>query len=70
MALGSADLDRRFDYHRPDAAKVEGIELIRAGCRALADGLDELVPDGREKSLAITSLEEVMMWAIAGVARP
>ena len=27
------------------------------------------VPDGREKSLAMTKLEECCMWANAGIAR-
>jgi hypothetical protein len=31
--------------------------------------LNELVPDSREKSLAITHLEEAVMWANAGIAR-
>lgn len=31
--------------------------------------IDALVPDGREKSLALTHLEETVMWANAGVAR-
>ena len=35
----------------------------------LAHVLNELVPDSREKSLAITHLEEVMMWSNAAIAR-
>jgi len=31
--------------------------------------LNEIIPDGREKSLAITHLEEVMFWSNAGLAR-
>ena len=31
--------------------------------------IDDNCPDCREKSLAITKLEEVVMWANAGLAR-
>lgn len=35
----------------------------------LAHTINALMPDGREKSLALTSLEETMHWADAGIAR-
>jgi len=43
--------------------------LIRDSCEDLARIVNGHVPEGREKSLAITKLEEVMMWANAGIAR-
>jgi hypothetical protein len=38
-------------------------------CLSLARFIDDTLPPGREKSLAITKLEEVMFWANAGLAR-
>lgn len=35
----------------------------------LAHAINALMPDGREKSLALTALEETMHWADAGIAR-
>ena len=35
----------------------------------LAHAINALLPDGREKSLALTHLEETMHWADAGIAR-
>jgi hypothetical protein len=64
------DLENRFAYHTPKDEKT-GLTHgdVRAKCLNLAVQLNELVPEGREKSLAITHLEEVMMWANAGIAR-
>lgn len=63
------DIANRFDYHAPNAAKVDVHEHVRRECRNLADRLNSLLPEGREKSLAITHLEEVMFWSNAAVAR-
>lgn len=42
---------------------------IRKKFEELAWMLDELVPNGLEKSKAITGLNEPMFWAVAGIAR-
>jgi hypothetical protein len=63
------DIRRRFTYHKPDADRAGRHENIRAQCRNLALNLNESLPEGREKSLAITHLEEVMMWSNAALAR-
>lgn len=68
--MDAEDLDRRFAYH---PARDEGTRNahadVRTGCLDLAGVICALVPDGREKALAVTKLEEVMMWANAGIAR-
>ena len=51
-----------FDYHRPTTEQVEQISTIREGCKALHD-LILTLPSSRERSVAITKLEEVSMWA-------
>jgi hypothetical protein len=42
---------------------------IRSESLELAKTIDVLCPDSREKFLAMTKLEEVVMWANAGIAR-
>lgn len=60
------DLANRFAAHDTQS---EGYDMIRRIAFAFALNINELVPDGREKSLAISSLEEVVFWANAGIAR-
>jgi hypothetical protein len=42
---------------------------IRDRCFVLAKFLDEVCPDSREKSLAFTALDDVVMQANASIAR-
>lgn len=63
------DLNNRFSYHAPDPKAVDAHVTIRKSCYDLALIITTQVPDCRERSLAITKLEEVMMWANAGIAR-
>jgi len=62
------DIKRRFTYHRPEGDKVIEHDDIRLAYFAFAIGLAQL-PEGREKSLAYTALEESSFWAHAAVAR-
>lgn len=63
------DLESRFTYHAPREGQPEMYQIIRFNARELASRIDELCPDGREKSLAVTKLEEAVMWANAAIAR-
>lgn len=67
--MEQADLDKRFTYHAPDAAKIEMHNTVRNMAKAAADAFNTVIPEGREKALAIAKLEESMMWANAGIAR-
>ena len=63
------DLEKRFTYHPPTEGQPELYQIIRATARNFARDLLTMVPEGRELSLAITKLEEVVFWANAGIAR-
>jgi hypothetical protein len=68
--LSNDELINRFRFHpAKDELTKKSHEWVRNACLELAAGLNSAVPDGREKALALTKLEEVMMWANAGIAR-
>lgn len=62
-------IEDNFKYHAPKEGQVTKYNAIRNEARGLAFIIDDLCPDSREKSLAITKLEEVVMWANASIAR-
>lgn len=67
--MSEQDIENRFTYHAPTPEKVKLHEDIRNTAKQWAVALNYSLPDGREKSLAITHLEEVVMWANAAIAR-
>lgn len=70
MAMDKADLNNRFTYHAPVTPETaDAHTAVRARCSELAHWLNTVCPDGRELALAITSLEGVMTWANAAIAR-
>jgi hypothetical protein len=68
--MDSQDLESRFRCHPPVTdARREAHENVRYRCYSLAKVLNDVLPEGREKSLAITNIEQVMFWANASIAR-
>ena len=65
------DLANRFTYHPPkeDLNQVERYQAIRAEVHSAATVINNRCPESREKSLAITHLEEAVFWANAAIAR-
>lgn len=65
------DIENRFAFHAATTEeKRDAHTSVRQQCRQLADFLNEKLPPGREKNIAITKLEEVMFWGNASLARP
>lgn len=60
---------RNFTYHAPTDEQVALYREIRSKVTELAEMIEARCPNGREKSLAMTKLEESAMWANASIAR-
>ena len=65
----NAQIENNFTSHKLDYSDSSKCDNIRNELKTIASLITELVPDGREKTLALTKLEEVMFWANAGIAR-
>lgn len=64
------DIENRFAFHAATTQeKRDEHSSVRVRLGAAAHYVDAHVPDGREKALAITKLEEAMFWANAAIAR-
>ena len=58
-----------FIYHSPTVDQTVKYGKIRDKAKELALLIGELCPVSREKSIAMTKLEEFVMWANASIAR-
>jgi signal recognition particle subunit SEC65 len=68
--MDGREIARRFAYHPPSTDEViKAHEQVRRECAALAESLNALLPDGREKAKAMNRLDEVAMYANASIAR-
>lgn len=72
-ALRDGEAHERLSYHAPTAQGAERHRMLTGSLEALLGVIERTVPNGREKSIVITKLEEAKreakMWASAGVAR-
>ncbi|MFC4768728.1 DUF7681 family protein [Effusibacillus consociatus] len=62
-------IENNFTYHAPKPGQPEKYSALREKAKEFAYLIDELCVNSREKSLAITNLEQVVFWANAAIAR-
>lgn len=62
-------IEKSFTYHPPTPAQAEYYVQIRGQAKEFAYTIENLCPNSREKSLALTNLDQVVMWANASIAR-
>jgi len=67
--MPNQDIENRFTYHAPKEGQPQKYNEIRELAKAFAELIDSLCPNSREKALAMTKLEESVMWANAAIAR-
>jgi hypothetical protein len=62
-------IENNFKYHSPKEGQTEKYEAIREKAKELAYLIEDVCPNSREKSVALTNLETSVMWANASIAR-
>lgn len=63
------ELVKRFTYHAPKSDQPVRYQALRNGGLELARKITAMSPPGRDQSLALTKLDEAIMWANAAIAR-
>jgi hypothetical protein len=62
-------IGRAFTYHPPKGDQQERYGALREMAREFAFAIAAKTPPGREQALALTKLEECVMFANAAIAR-
>lgn len=62
------NIEQIFTYHKPFGTQPVRYVAIRDAAKALAFIIDNNCPDSREKSVALTNLQQCVMWANASIA--
>lgn len=62
-------IEKAFTYHPPKNDQPGRYIELREKAKELAYLYDQLCPNSREKSLALTNLEQSVMWANSAIAR-
>jgi hypothetical protein len=63
------ELIDRFTYHEPTDDQVDKYQAIRKVGLLLSSMIVEFCPDSKERSLALTKVDEAVMWGNASIAR-
>jgi hypothetical protein len=67
--MDDTEISNRFSFHPATTQEKRNEHTgVRSRCKELAFYINSAVPEGREKALALTHLEEVMHWANAAIA--
>ena len=62
-------LENNYKYHAPKEGQTEKYEELRKKAKEFACLCVAFCPESRERSLALTKIEEAVMWANASIAR-
>ncbi len=61
-------IENTFTYHKPFGDQTQRYEALRNLAKTMATLIQESCPESREKALALTNLQQSIMWANASIA--
>ena len=62
------DVDNIFQYHAPHGDQQARYVALREKAKELAVLIQTTTPESREQSVALTNLQQTVMWANAAIA--
>lgn len=62
-------IEKNFMFHPPKDGQPERYEQIRDKAKEFAYLIEKECPNSREKSLAMSQLEQAVFWANAAISR-
>ena len=62
-----AHIDKPFAYHKPSEDGFERITKLRVAFSDVKARIEQVCPESRQRSVALTELETAAMWAIKAV---
>lgn len=66
--MAGLNLDNIFTYHAPKAGQPERYVALRDKAKELAQLIQDTTPASREQSVALTNVQQAVMWANAAIA--
>ena len=58
-----------FEYLKPTDPQIENMSRVREAAKVYADALNQLLPEGPDKTYALRKLREIAMWANVAITR-
>lgn len=58
---------KTYAYHKPGLKGFQDVQKLRQAFGAIHETVEHLAPPSRERSVALTNLEQAAMWAIKAV---
>jgi hypothetical protein len=64
----NATLDQIYTYHVPKGTQQDRYVALRGAARAFAELIVASTPQSREQAVALTNVQQSVMWANAAIA--
>jgi hypothetical protein len=58
-----------FEYLKPTDQQMNDMQATRGAFRVMAEHLDEMLPDGPDKTYILRQLRDCAMWANIAITR-
>ncbi len=66
--MSQSDLDNTYTYHAPKMEQIERYARLRQKAKEFAQLVSMVTPQSREQSVALTNIQQAVMWANAAIA--